>query len=101
MQIWDVRNVLQPIKVQNAHDGIVYDVRFDTTQPDRLATVGKDRVTRIWDTTREIRLLAQHKLHKAQVSAVDWDVYNPTSITTVGFDSKVITNQIDIIRSKN
>jgi peroxin-7 len=92
--IWDVRNSLQPIKLQLAHAGIIYDIKFDTTNPDNIATCGKDRVVRIWDTKSGIQLLSQHKLHQSKVNAIDWNIHNPNVITSVGYDAKCITSPL-------
>jgi WD40 repeat protein len=46
ISIWDVRNPLQPMKIQQSHD-LVKSVKFDTIFPDRLVSCGKDRVVRV------------------------------------------------------
>lgn len=98
--IWDVRNSLQPIKVQFAHTGVVYDVKYDRNNPDLLASCGKDRIVRIWDTKINIELHNEHKMHQGKVNAIDWNIHEPDSITSIGSDQLLITKRIDIKQAK-
>ncbi len=94
--IWDIRNSLQPLKRRFAHMGSVTNIKFDTTQPGRLASCGSDATVRIWNTESDgIYLTHEHKIHRKGVHAVDWNVFSPHSITSVGQDQSIIVAPLD------